>query len=630
MRRFLWLAGLGAGCNLDVPKDEGLLGGQDPDDGSQGDGDGDDDTHPDEDDTSGGGPDVVTHTVCTEDAEFATIQAGIDAASDGEAVAVCPGTWRENLEVRGKSLVLYAAEGEGTVVVDGGELGAGLTVADTAAGVTVRGLTFTNGRAVRGGGVACTSSRLIVEDVTLARNLADDGGGGVWASACNVTIRGARVEANEAWGDGGGGLFEGAEGSITDSAFVGNSGDNGGGLAAIASALVVEGTEVSGNAAFNGGGLWFDGGTSVVASTVNDNVTSYNGGGIYVLNGTGSIVDSEISRNSSLEGGGLYFYESASYFARNLVEDNEAPLDDAGGARVYASSLVIEDNVFRGNYAGDSGGAAKISHGRSVVSGNTFERNVADWAGGGLEVDDDTSELTRNRFVGNEARMGGGLRFHEPWYDVVAAGNWFEANSAREGGAVALAENLDDDELDGPFEVYYSVTLRHTVAVQNTAQEGGAFFADYSHLHVENSILAGNEADDVGGAIAWINSGGHVDQAVIHGNSAGSGVLGVFWGFEVTMSSSVVSQNDGSVVWTEASPWPTLRWTDVWGNSGGDDAGRSGEGNLAGDPAFEDPAGWDFHLSPGSPCIDGGNPDRHDTDGTRADMGAFGGPQGSW
>jgi hypothetical protein len=53
-------------------------------------------------------------------------------------------------------------------------------------------------------------------------------------------------------------------------------------------------------------------------------------------------------------------------------------------------------------------------------------------------------------------------------------------------------------------------------------------------------------------------------------------------------------------------------------------------GNIDADPLFL--GNSDFHLQPGSPCIDAGNPDPqyNDNDGSRNDMGAYGGPGGDW
>ena len=58
--------------------------------------------------------------------------------------------------------------------------------------------------------------------------------------------------------------------------------------------------------------------------------------------------------------------------------------------------------------------------------------------------------------------------------------------------------------------------------------------------------------------------------------------------------------------------------------------GWTGTGNINSNPQFI--GGDDFHLQLGSPCIDAGNPDSqyNDPDGSRNDMGAYGGPNGDW
>ncbi len=64
----------------------------------------------------------------------------------------------------------------------------------------------------------------------------------------------------------------------------------------------------------------------------------------------------------------------------------------------------------------------------------------------------------------------------------------------------------------------------------------------------------------------------------------------------------------------------------------GPDWAALGSTNLAAEPEFVNPAVGNFRLQPGSPGIDAGNPDPafNDPDGSRNDMGAYGGPLGNW
>jgi len=49
-----------------------------------------------------------------------TIQAGIDAAFDGDTVLVAPGTYVENIDFKGKGVTLESVEGPHYTVIDGG------------------------------------------------------------------------------------------------------------------------------------------------------------------------------------------------------------------------------------------------------------------------------------------------------------------------------------------------------------------------------------------------------------------------------------------------------------------------------------------------------------------------------
>ena len=68
----------------------------------------------------------------------------------------------------------------------------------------------------------------------------------------------------------------------------------------------------------------------------------------------------------------------------------------------------------------------------------------------------------------------------------------------------------------------------------------------------------------------------------------------------------------------------TLDYNDVWNNAGGDYSGVSpGTHDISADPLLVDPTNGDFHLAPGSPCIDAGDPkpSRSDFEGDPRPMG---------
>jgi len=91
----------------------------------------------------------------------------------------------------------------------------------------------------------------------------------------------------------------------------------------------------------------------------------------------------------------------------------------------------------------------------------------------------------------------------------------------------------------------------------------------------------------------------------------------IFWNISDTTNACVIRNYSGSDI--------TIEYNNIQG--GYDEIYGSfslGPGNINEDPLFTDSENGDYTLQLGSPCIDTGDPDSPlDSDGTRADMGAF-------
>ncbi len=93
---------------------------------------------------------------------------------------------------------------------------------------------------------------------------------------------------------------------------------------------------------------------------------------------------------------------------------------------------------------------------------------------------------------------------------------------------------------------------------------------------------------------------------------------------EVNISNSIIANCEAGIV-NDHWETPAILYSDIYGNSEGDliDC-NPGEGCLSLDPLFLDAMNSDYHLQPGSPCVDAGDPNSpNDPDDSRADMGAF-------
>ncbi|MHC4946306.1 MAG: right-handed parallel beta-helix repeat-containing protein, partial [Planctomycetota bacterium] len=109
---------------------------------------------------------------------YPTIQAAIDASSNGDTIIVRSGTYVENIDFVGKAIVVTSEDGPALTVIDGNQSGSVVVfINDEEADSVLQGFTITNGSAVNGGGVRCENSGPTLHDDLIISNFASQGGG---------------------------------------------------------------------------------------------------------------------------------------------------------------------------------------------------------------------------------------------------------------------------------------------------------------------------------------------------------------------------------------------------------------------------------------------------------------------
>ena len=146
-----------------------------------------------------------------------------------------------------------------------------------------------------------------------------------------------------------------------------------------------------------------------------------------------------------------------------------------------------------------------------------------------------------------------------------------------------------------------------------------------------NSIVALNEAAFVGGGVYADSAWGTFNNNTIDGNSAVYAGGNIFLGasMETTdVRNNLVTHGSGYGLQATNNVKVTIRYNDIFGNSPGETFMVTIDStNISRDPRYADQASMDYHPALHSGAIDTGDPGGpFDPDGSRADIGAFGGP----
>lgn len=302
---------------------------------------------------------------------------------------------------------------------------------------------------------------------------------------------------------------------------------------------------------------------------------------------------------------------------------------EGAGLRIRESDPTIEGNIITGNVTNADtwlGGGIRIYNGSPTIIDNEISENDAGFGGvedgcdgGGIDVRGGEPVIAGNLIVDNTAGDGGGIWL--AYSDAVIVNNIISGNAASdsdpEKGGQGGGINVQIGGLAGTWVTANLIT-------DNTAQMFGGGIVTYETNEaygdaiITNNTIAFNEVTDTdygGGLCEWGRTSPTVRNNILYGN----------------IGPGAYAADDRDSLFT---------YNLVYGNTT-EYAGLytgAGAGNLSADPTFTDATAnddWtddDFTVRSGSPAIDAGDPDAayDDGDGSRSDVGAYGGPEGSW
>ncbi len=347
-----------------------------------------------------------------------------------------------------------------------------------------------------------------------------------------------------------------------------------------------------------------DANSIVSGFTITGGSTYQNGGGIYCTGASPSILYCVVTNNYAENcGGGIYCTSNSNPVIINCtVSGNTAqgpdgfdfgvPGSPGYGGGIYGSPdshLTIQDCTITGNTA--SGGV----EGLAIVPPAPTDGNAY---GGGIygNATIDDCIISDNTAAGGYSEGGTSRAFGGGIYGVVQitrskiTGN----TSVAEGGQIAFF----------PFLGYFCACGGGVFALGDSSATNCLIAQNQAHKYPQSISFWDNNLG--GGLCADPQSEVDIRNCTIVANTASGGyfeVEGLGGGIYSNSTTTVAN----SILWANAAdsgpqiygPGP-VSYSDVQG-------GRTGEGNINADPLFTNPAGDDYHLESGSPCINVGD-----------------------
>ncbi|MHC4281777.1 MAG: right-handed parallel beta-helix repeat-containing protein, partial [Planctomycetota bacterium] len=364
-----------------------------------------------------------------------------------------------------------------------------------------------------------------------------------------------------------------------------------------------------------------------------------------------SILDGfTITNGYARYGGGIYCENSSPTITNCTFRDNTAKFCSTCSTLIpneNSSSMVSNDSVVHTPpgpgpfYRGKGGGFYCTSSNPTLKNCKFIDNSAYIYGGGMCNIDNSSPTLTNCTFSSNSALYGGALSNYTANPSLFNC--IFNGNSAEfDGGGI---DNYDNSK---PI-------LTNCTFSSNWASYGGAMNNLIATSSLFNCTFSGNRASISGGGI-YSQQGyppptpppsppplGIFALTIENGISAENAYNDIYHGsasYNMIIANCILWDNEaptGPQIYLTSDRYSWVKYNDVQG-------GWPGEGNIDAEPLFVLPGYWDanglwiegdYHLLPGSPCIDAGDPnyaaEPNETDldggprvmGGRIDMGAY-------
>jgi hypothetical protein len=287
---------------------------------------------------------AVTLQVCLSGCTYSTIQAAINAASNGDTLEFPTNkeTYQETITLN-KSLTFVGQ----TTTINADNSGTAVTINGTP-NVIMQNMIIQNGIGTNGAGLLLTNGSLTLTNVSFNGNDATNGGALYIASTASTV-------------------------QLTDVTMQLNTAVNFGGAIYNNGTLTADDLTLTDNTAADGGGIYNSGTARIESqSSIQRNIAYAAGGGIFNNAGADfTLISNDLSNNDAVNGAAIYNEGSLQVTSSNLGSSNEATQTGGGlfnnGQATLTNSAVLQNDAVTG--------AGIYNEGTLIANNSTISRN---------------------------------------------------------------------------------------------------------------------------------------------------------------------------------------------------------------------------------------------------------------